>query len=121
MTANPSSLQNGSMPTTVTNLRSQLCASGIPDGNSAFARSIHDFTRVVLGVEAANSDVPPSPPNHNWRLLRLHQTRHLLVVLFLPASVHTSPNTIFQASKLEGESIVSLSFVASFRARYGPR
>ncbi|KAI9616323.1 hypothetical protein KEM48_005239 [Puccinia striiformis f. sp. tritici PST-130] len=62
MTANPSNLQNGSMPTTVTNLRSQLCASGIPDGNSAFARSIHDFTRVVLGVEAANSDVPPSPP-----------------------------------------------------------
>ncbi|POW09077.1 hypothetical protein PSHT_09310 [Puccinia striiformis] len=70
---------------------------------------------------SANSDVPPSPPQSQLRLLRLHQTRHLLVVLFLPASVHTSPNTIFQASKLEGESIVSLCLSPIFRARYGPR
>ncbi|KAA1088545.1 hypothetical protein PGTUg99_001130 [Puccinia graminis f. sp. tritici] len=62
MTTSPTVLQNGSMPTTVTNLRSQLGASGIPSGNSAFARSIHDFTRVVLGIEAAKSDLPPAPP-----------------------------------------------------------
>ena len=60
--ANPTGLQNGSMPTTVSNLRSKLRTSGIPTGNSAFARSIHDFTRVVLGAEAAKSDLPPAPP-----------------------------------------------------------
>ncbi|KNF02439.1 hypothetical protein PSTG_04345 [Puccinia striiformis f. sp. tritici PST-78] len=62
MKTNPTSLQNGLMPTTVANLHLQLSASGIPSGNSAFARSIHDFTRVVLGIEAANSDLPPAPP-----------------------------------------------------------
>ncbi|KAI9629097.1 hypothetical protein KEM48_011168 [Puccinia striiformis f. sp. tritici PST-130] len=62
MKTNPTSLQNGLMPTTVANLHLQLSASGIPSGNSAFARSIHDFTRVVLGAEAANSDLPPAPP-----------------------------------------------------------
>ncbi|POW14034.1 hypothetical protein PSTT_03267 [Puccinia striiformis] len=61
-TTDPSSLQNGLMPTTTANLHLQLSASGIPSGNSAFARSIHDFTRVVLGIEAANSDLPPAPP-----------------------------------------------------------
>ncbi|POV94158.1 hypothetical protein PSHT_16394 [Puccinia striiformis] len=55
MKTNPTSLQNGLMPTTVANLHLQLSASGIPSGNSAFARSIHDFTRVVLGAEAANT------------------------------------------------------------------
>ncbi|POV96516.1 hypothetical protein PSTT_15598, partial [Puccinia striiformis] len=62
MKTNPTSLQNGLMPTTVPHLHSQLCATGIPTSNSAFARSIHDFTRVVLGAEDANSDLPPAPP-----------------------------------------------------------
>ncbi|OAV87095.1 hypothetical protein PTTG_29577 [Puccinia triticina 1-1 BBBD Race 1] len=62
MNTNPPRLQNGLMPTTSTNLHSQLCTSGIPSGNSAFAQSIHDFTRIVLGIEAAKSDLPPAPP-----------------------------------------------------------
>ncbi|KNE94557.1 hypothetical protein PSTG_12108 [Puccinia striiformis f. sp. tritici PST-78] len=62
MKTTPTSLQNGLMPTTVANLHSQLSTCGIPSGNSTFARSIHDFTRIVLGVEAANSDLPPAPP-----------------------------------------------------------
>ncbi|OAV87421.1 hypothetical protein PTTG_03318 [Puccinia triticina 1-1 BBBD Race 1] len=56
------SLTNGTMPTSITHLQSHLTASGIPDGNSAFSRSMHDFTRILLGIEATKSDLPPSPP-----------------------------------------------------------
>ncbi|KAI9620199.1 hypothetical protein H4Q26_013766 [Puccinia striiformis f. sp. tritici PST-130] len=108
MKTNPTSLQNGLMPTTVTHLHSQLCATGIPTSNSAFARSIHDFTRVVLGAEDANSDLPPAPPQSQLSTLSLPQATHRLLVSSSTASDHTSPNTIFQTLKLEGESNVSL-------------
>lgn len=62
MKTHSASLKNGLMPTTTTILNSQLVASSIPSSNSAFARSIHDFIRVVLAVEAYMSDLPPSPP-----------------------------------------------------------
>ncbi|POV98141.1 hypothetical protein PSHT_14190 [Puccinia striiformis] len=77
MKTNPTSLQNGLMPTTVTHLHSQLCATGIPTSNSAFARSIHDFTRVVLGAEDASSDLPPAPPPITAFNFRASLKRHI--------------------------------------------
>lgn len=55
-------LANGLLPTSTTNLNSHLAATGVPASHSAFSRSIHDFTRIVLGVETARSNLPPLPP-----------------------------------------------------------
>ena len=55
-------LRNGILPSSSANLNSHLTGSGIPSSNSAFARSIQDFTRILLGVEASHSNLPTSPP-----------------------------------------------------------
>jgi len=55
-------LKNGSLPTTNASLNAQLTTSGTPAAYSAFARSIHDFARILLGIDATHSPLPVSPP-----------------------------------------------------------
>ncbi|KNZ44079.1 uncharacterized protein VP01_952g11, partial [Puccinia sorghi] len=64
-------LCNGSLPSSHSNLHSHLTTSGIPLSTSAFARSIQDFTRIFLGVEAAHTNFPSSPPQS--QLSNYHQ------------------------------------------------
>ena len=72
MKIHATSLRNATLPTSSPNLHAHLNACGVPSGNSAFSRSLHDFTRILLGIEVAKSDLPPSPPSSQ---LTTFQTR----------------------------------------------
>ncbi|KNZ49459.1 uncharacterized protein VP01_49g4 [Puccinia sorghi] len=72
MKNHPTSLHNCTMPNSITHLHLHLNASGVPTGNSAFSRSLHNFISILLGIEAAKSNLPPSPPSSQ---LNTFQTR----------------------------------------------